>query len=291
MSPHVRPLTADEARALTAARLVAVEHAPYFAHALFAVRPVAAESLGTFAVDASWRLYLDPDVLTAWGPALAGGVLVHEVGHLLREHAARGDALAPTSTLIFGTRPPMRPERWILSRPVSPLPTGSSPRRRSGCRRRIEETYYAALHQPSAATPSALVSAPGGERTPDAGPAPETPARRGNCPRLPRRARLGDGEATHDPPRGRRSGPRPRRAHGQGSVPAASAAGRSAPSAPRRAVASGTRLHRAARDRARRRSARLHLHPPRPPPPAPHPHPAMRRPVVTVAVVIDTSAR
>src|SRR5204862_164330 len=54
---------------------------------------VVAEGLGTFAVDRAWRLYVDPVTLGDWGPQLAGGVLVHEVGHLLRAHAERGDAL------------------------------------------------------------------------------------------------------------------------------------------------------------------------------------------------------
>ena len=63
MSVVVRRLNADEARLLTAARLVAMEHAPYLAHALFSTQPVAAVGLGTFAVDRGWRLYLDPATL------------------------------------------------------------------------------------------------------------------------------------------------------------------------------------------------------------------------------------
>ncbi|HEX9326742.1 MAG TPA: hypothetical protein VF915_09510, partial [Reyranella sp.] len=93
MSVAVRSLNTQEAPLLTAARLVAVEHAPYLAHALFTARPVAAVGLGTFAVDRGWRLYLDPDTLARWGPSLAGGVLVHEVSHLVRDHAARAEAL------------------------------------------------------------------------------------------------------------------------------------------------------------------------------------------------------
>ena len=93
MTVSVRPLSAEEARLLTAARLVAAEYAPYLAHALFTSRPVAAEGLGTFAVDRGWRLYVDPSTLAGWGPALAGGVLVHEVSHLVRAHAERADAL------------------------------------------------------------------------------------------------------------------------------------------------------------------------------------------------------
>ncbi|MBV9322766.1 MAG: hypothetical protein JO352_03140, partial [Chloroflexi bacterium] len=82
-----------EMRLLVAARVVAVTQAPYLAHALFTVAPVAAEGLGTFAVDRGWRLYVDPVTLAGWGAQLAGGVLVHEVGHLLRAHAERGDQL------------------------------------------------------------------------------------------------------------------------------------------------------------------------------------------------------
>ncbi|WP_425563398.1 DUF2201 family putative metallopeptidase, partial [Microbacterium panaciterrae] len=82
MNPQIRPLTGDERRALAAARLVAVESAPYFAHAVFTVRPLAAVGLGTFAVDQHWRLYVDPAMLAEWGPQTAGAVLVHEVNHL-----------------------------------------------------------------------------------------------------------------------------------------------------------------------------------------------------------------
>ena len=64
MNPTIRALTDDERRALAAARLVAVESAPYLAHALFTARPVAAEGLATFAVDRHWWLYVDPVTLT-----------------------------------------------------------------------------------------------------------------------------------------------------------------------------------------------------------------------------------
>ncbi|MBV9354154.1 MAG: hypothetical protein JO023_01375 [Chloroflexi bacterium] len=93
MTVNVRPLQPEEARLVTAARLVTVEYAPYLAHALFASRAVAADGLNSFAVDRTWRLYVDPSTLRRWGPGLAGGVLVHEVSHLVRAHAERADAL------------------------------------------------------------------------------------------------------------------------------------------------------------------------------------------------------
>jgi len=48
---------------------------------------VAAEGLATFAMDLGWRLYVDPATLVGWGPALADGVLVPGIGHLVRASA------------------------------------------------------------------------------------------------------------------------------------------------------------------------------------------------------------
>lgn len=93
----VRALSRDEHEAFRLARLVAAEDMPYFMHGLFAAAPLAYEGLGTFAVDRHWRLYMDPALLVgqgAWGPQVSGAVLLHEVGHLLRDHAGRADALA-----------------------------------------------------------------------------------------------------------------------------------------------------------------------------------------------------
>jgi predicted metal-dependent peptidase len=146
MTPTIRPLTADEHRALTAARLVAVEFAPYLAHALFAVRPLAADGLDTFAVDRQWRLYMDPARLTEWGPQTTGAVLVHEINHLVREHAERADALgsgvdhnrwniatdaAINDDLLRANMP--LPE-WVVTPANQGLPDAG-----------IEESYYATL--------------------------------------------------------------------------------------------------------------------------------------------------
>ncbi len=93
---EVRALTADEWRRLRLARMAAVEAMPYYARALFALVPVAAVGLGTFAVDKYLRLYIDPNMLgtnDGWSIAISGAVLLHEVGHVLREHADRADAV------------------------------------------------------------------------------------------------------------------------------------------------------------------------------------------------------
>ena len=78
----------DEHR-LAAARLVAAERQPFLAVALYALTAVPAPGLGTFAVDERWRLYIDPVVLHEWTVDEVAAVLLHEVGHVVRDHAAR----------------------------------------------------------------------------------------------------------------------------------------------------------------------------------------------------------
>ena len=81
-------LRLDEQR-VSAARLWAALRFPYLASALFASRVVAAPGLGSIAVDRSWRLYVDPELVDEWSAEEVGSVLVHHVGHLLRDHAGR----------------------------------------------------------------------------------------------------------------------------------------------------------------------------------------------------------
>ena len=92
----VRQLNDAEREAFRTARLVAYHSCPYYASGLFSLQPVASPGLKTFAVDRFWRLYMDPALLVgddAWSPTEAGGVLLHELGHLLRVHAARAESL------------------------------------------------------------------------------------------------------------------------------------------------------------------------------------------------------
>jgi len=149
MSTPVRALTASEERAFRLARLVAAELAPYFMHALFAAAPVAAPGLGTFAVDRHWRLYLDPHVLTepdGWDSRTAGAVLVHEVGHLLRDHAGRADALpAPHNHLAWNLAGDAEINDDLLAVGM-PLPEGVVTPDTLGCPPNgLAEDYYASL--------------------------------------------------------------------------------------------------------------------------------------------------
>lgn len=165
---HVRELTGDEQMLLAAARLVASRAQPYLSSAIFAMVPRAAEGLGTFGVDRRWRLYVDPEVLRSWSATECAAVLLHEVGHLVRDHAARGDRI--------GVYDPEHHHRWNIAgdlainddliadgahlpgRPVTPRALGLEP----GL---AEEEYYGLL------SPSTV------ER--DDGPGPELPGRPG----------------------------------------------------------------------------------------------------------------
>jgi predicted metal-dependent peptidase len=80
--------------ALAAARLWAVTEQPYLSAVLFAMTPVVRPGLATFGVDRRWRLYYDPACFERWSTEEVGSVLIHEAGHLLRDHAGRAGVLA-----------------------------------------------------------------------------------------------------------------------------------------------------------------------------------------------------
>lgn len=197
MSVQARPLTGAEREAFRLGRLVAAERAPYFMHALFAAAPVAAPGLGTFAVDRSWRLYMDPALLVGesrWDSPTVAAVLLHEVGHLLRDHAARADALAsPRHYLAWNLAGDAEINDDLLAAGV-PLPEGVVTPAALGCEDGdLAEAYYAVLVPPPGAAdrlpddggdgcgsgsgcPSAAGELPAGVGLPDGSAEPISPA-------------------------------------------------------------------------------------------------------------------
>ena len=89
-----------------AARLRAVEAQPFLATPLYALTPVDAPGRGTFAVDEALRLYLDGAALDRWSIEEAAAVLLHEVGHVIRDHAGRAR--------VMGVIPDTR-QRWNVA--------------------------------------------------------------------------------------------------------------------------------------------------------------------------------
>lgn len=79
-------------RALQAARLRAAYQRSYFAPALFTLVPVATDLIGSMAVDSHWRLYYNDAWLATHTVEENATLLIHEVGHLLRDHEGRKKA-------------------------------------------------------------------------------------------------------------------------------------------------------------------------------------------------------
>ncbi len=80
---------------LRRARLLAMQRAPYLSHALIAIRPGGPVPHGTVAVDQWGRLYWCQAWIERQPLAVLAAAWVHEVSHLLRDHAGRRQGRAP----------------------------------------------------------------------------------------------------------------------------------------------------------------------------------------------------
>lgn len=74
---------------LAAGRMKAIDKRPYFASAVMALVPREMEGLGTFGVTKGWVLLYDPAQAEEWTVDQIAEVLIHEVGHVLRDHHGR----------------------------------------------------------------------------------------------------------------------------------------------------------------------------------------------------------
>jgi predicted metal-dependent peptidase len=78
---------------VAAARVWATARMPYLAHAVFAARVREVEGTGTIAVDETWTVTADPEVLGGVDAVELGKLLLHLVSHALRDHAPRAEAV------------------------------------------------------------------------------------------------------------------------------------------------------------------------------------------------------
>lgn len=96
MTTLTAPAGEDQAN-FQAWRSIALERMPYMASMLFALRVVNTPGLGTFAVDANFRLYIDFDAVTPLGPIGCAEALLHECSHLLADHHTSAAELGVTA--------------------------------------------------------------------------------------------------------------------------------------------------------------------------------------------------
>ena len=159
----VRGLGAAERDQVRAATLGALTRMPYLAVVLHNLRPVAAVGSGGLSVDRRWRLYVDPDTFARWTPEQRANALLHEAGHLLRDHAERARAIGVEDHRRWNRAADVAVNADLVGSREDPaaLPGGwPTPERERLRRGRSAEEYYAAL----------------GERTPeDRSPAEEPP--------------------------------------------------------------------------------------------------------------------
>jgi predicted metal-dependent peptidase len=79
-------------RELQAARVRAAYQRSYFAPALFNLIPVRTDLIDSMAVDSHWRLYYNDNWVATHSVEENAALLIHEVGHLVRDHEGRKHA-------------------------------------------------------------------------------------------------------------------------------------------------------------------------------------------------------
>jgi predicted metal-dependent peptidase len=99
---NIHDLSPERRQRWAAARVWAAHQAPYLATAVLALDPVvvrepAGLDLSGFPADPDYHVYIDPEVLAATELPVIGFWLLHQVTHLLRQHAARFPARAETA--------------------------------------------------------------------------------------------------------------------------------------------------------------------------------------------------
>ena len=136
-------------RALQAARVRASYQRAYFAPALFNLVPVKTDLIASMAVDAYWRLYYNESWLTAHSVEENAAVLIHEVSHLLRDHAARKQAAAVRNEYLWNTATDCEINDDLIAEAL-PLPDNPPRPEQFGLKTgENAETYYRQLLKPS----------------------------------------------------------------------------------------------------------------------------------------------
>jgi predicted metal-dependent peptidase len=152
---------AGYSRALQAARVRASYQRAYFAPALFNMTPVRTDLIASMAVDSNWRLYYNDAWLAAHTVEENAAVLIHEVSHLLRDHAARKRAAAVEHEALWNTAADCEINDDLAAEGL-PLPGDPPLPGTFGWEPgETAETYYSLMTKPSQAsesrqTPSAI---------------------------------------------------------------------------------------------------------------------------------------
>lgn len=98
MATNLRTPTEHELTQFRKWRSIALFHMPYMASILFSLRLIAADGLGTLAVDKSMRLYIDfPAVDATYTDDENGQNLLHEASHIFADHASVRDEIGVTA--------------------------------------------------------------------------------------------------------------------------------------------------------------------------------------------------
>jgi predicted metal-dependent peptidase len=120
---QIHDLAPERRQRWAAARVWAAHQAPYLATAVLALDPVVirvepgtpAPDLRGFPADPDWHVYIDPEVLAATEVPAIGFWLLHQVTHLLRQHADRFPGQSGQEAAVPAQERTPEQQRWNLA--------------------------------------------------------------------------------------------------------------------------------------------------------------------------------
>jgi predicted metal-dependent peptidase len=126
---------------------------------LYALTPIGDYGRPTFSVDDRWRLYVNPGRLKEWTVLQVAGVLLHEVSHVIRDHAGRARTVAASGEFarhVWNVAADAEINDDLLAagvilphKPVTPRSIGMPPHK-------VAEFYYSGLLQAPPKLPDEL---------------------------------------------------------------------------------------------------------------------------------------
>lgn len=147
----------DSENRMLAAKVFACEKYPYFSRGVHSMSLIETPGFtiggkATLGCDKWWRVYYNPQITEEYPIKILAGMILHELGHLIRDHAGRADQFANVDHMLFNIagdcaiNPDQMAPNDNGTPPLCPLPDWAVMPSNYGMENNLAaETYYVQL--------------------------------------------------------------------------------------------------------------------------------------------------